>query len=206
MKVHGPFDPDPGVPPTILLHEPGFELPSSFPEAKPGPIDAWCDYTRKRLFLTTLPGKKSMERANLVREMVVFFHCLRYGNPMPHWLCVGEGELALERTLIGKDFPYVSTARHAALPRNPQSFVNVIRSLEEENHISFVHHALVYTALFHTGDRRVRDAFKKYIAEYHRTGDWELAADKHLLSLDQEALRNAALQLVQKRIKSAKKK
>jgi hypothetical protein len=146
-----------------------------------------------------------MERANLAREMALFFYSLRYGSPMPHWFCVGEGELALERTLTGKDLPYVSRGRHATLPQNPAPFAEVVMSLEDKNRIAFVHHSLVYTALFRSGEKMYKDAFKEFLETYLRTGDWDAAVEQHLFSLDQDALRKAAFNLVQKRLKPTKK-
>ena len=65
-------------------------------------------------------------------------------------------------------------------------------------------HALQYLAVFHHGPKKYRKAFKAFIAEACATGDFELARREHLLALDLEALRAAAIDYRLNKLKSAR--
>lgn len=203
-RIHGPLNIDEEWLPALLMHGPDADFFRLLPAGAPRNPYFYCDTLHKRLFCRSLPKRRTVERAVLAREMHRLFFVLRYGTEQPRWLCILEGEIAYERALTGKKLPTLSRGRYGALPRNPRTFAQVVETLMEENFLAFIHHCLVYGALFRGGDKAYRDAFQQFLDAFHETGDWKDACQKHLLSLDPEALREAAARMVQKKLKPRK--
>ena len=194
VRFHGAFTPEPDRPAVVLLFPPGKGPVRSGDGGGTG-----FDEKKVRLLACTVPPKRSMERALLAREATRFFYTLRYGNLLPLWISVGEGEIALERARTGRALPWVTRDRLDRL-RGAKilPFVRLTGGLEKEDLAAFTDLSFLYCTLFHEGSRKLRKAFLACLKAFHKTGDWDTAEEEHLLSLDPEALRKEAVTLAKK--------
>jgi hypothetical protein len=204
-KIHGPLHVDEDWYPAFLLQAKGEGGLDSLPDYAPDDFDFWCENLEKRVYCCKTPSRKEpLETGLFMRQLYELFHTTRHGNLDPHWLCMGECELALERARTGKDLPLLSESRMNALPRTPLPFNEVATTLADRDYGSFAHHCVVYLALFRKGDKLYQDAYKKFMHDLCTFGDWEAATAYHLLSLDQKAMQEEAARVVSKVLRAKK--
>lgn len=146
--------------------------------------------TEARLYAVPVEKGDEAAKAAFAREAYQLMHLRRYGGSHPRWLFVGEGTLVWSEQLAGESLPKVAGGLHADIPLG--RLVPFATLVADSEHPLWSKQVFAYVALFHDGPRAYRAAFKSFLKDFQETGDWELAQETHLLSLDQEKLREAA--------------
>jgi hypothetical protein len=140
-------------------------------------------------------------RAVLVRETRRALIAQTFGGTAPFWLYCGESFLAWTEARTGKPAPSVPEG-FPSLSMKKFDDLAAYASAEGDTQEQF----FLYTAFFVCGPRLYRDAFAAFLKDAAATGDCESAQKKHLLSLDQEKLRDAAQKFAEKDLKPVKPK
>jgi hypothetical protein len=103
---------------------------------------------------------------------------------------VGEGRLAWSEERTGQRVPRVSEAIFNDLPSNPVAFAELVGTPRDKTgEDAFRNAALAYVLFFRAGPAKYRKAYESFRAELATTRNERRATEAHLLSLDQEKMR-----------------
>jgi hypothetical protein len=140
-------------------------------------------------------------RSVLVREARRAFIAQTFAGTAPFWLYCGESFLAWMEARSGRPAPSVLEGFPSLYMKKFDDLAAYASAEGDTQEQMFV-----YTAFFVCGPRLYRDAFAAFLKDVAATGDCDSAQKKHLLSLDQDKLRDAAQKFAEKDLKPVKPK
>jgi len=154
-----------------------------------GKLDYESDLLGGRIFAVPLDRGDPAQRGLAAAAMADLFHLQVHGSRNPLWLLAGERTLALSEAYTGKKIPYLPRRTRDALQRPGVTFRELLSwEGDTDRWEEYARISAAYVALFRGGPRRCRKAFAGFRAELLENGDWEAAATKHILALDQDEL------------------
>lgn len=150
-----------------------------------------------------LPQETGIPLAELRRSVWRVFHMQCFG-PHPEWMMAMESWAEWMEASCGKSLPWVPAGAHEPLPDGPSPldylFAGSYASVSGDRPTM-----TAYLGLFRCGPKPYQDAWKSFLAEMRRSGDWR-EAEKILRALDPaktvaaaEAFRAKSLKVVQEK-------
>jgi len=150
--------------------------------------DSWFCYDTGRLFACLPDTANSGNSVVLFHAAGYFLHTQRYGTFQPYWMAAGEGLVIGSRVDTGKGLPSIHYLYREGMPAEPLSLERLSDPDEEIEDRGY--QGLAWVAFFRGGPSRYRKAYDAFVKEFDETGDWRTAMETHLLSLDQEQMRD----------------
>ncbi len=160
----------------------------------------FVDGPGKRLLAVPYQRPGSRAEAALAWGVTWILLIERYGNLEPVWAWRGEQRLAWFRILTGKRAPYVTEAWRSQKVTLGKTLAG-LEELRVSRFQEYQSHGEAYALLFRAGPARYRRAYKAFLGDYARIGDYKAALETRLLSLDQDQLVRDLREFVEKKLK-----
>ncbi len=141
--------------------------------------------------LAVVPIKDVKAQATMAMCFALVLHSQAYSLLVgTSWVSAGEGWLAHFEATAGKPFPAVAASLAAEIPASLRPLAGLVA--QKDLSMQDALQAMVYLAFLRTGAKPYADGFARYVKDVRAGANPADAAAKHLLSLDQGALRAAA--------------
>ena len=148
------------------------------------------------LFTVPLKERGDRDRAQFVHLTTDALLWEIYGGFVPLWLTVGERKVWEQLDLTKKKLPKVEKDFLETVKVNLK--FEELASKKEIPADDYWAECFAYVSMFHAGPKDYRAAFQAFLADYKKTGDSDAALQKHLLSIDQNEMREDVLAWIKK--------
>ncbi|MCA8955531.1 MAG: hypothetical protein KDC87_05625 [Planctomycetes bacterium] len=195
-RVHGSRWVDDREPVAVLVHA---DAAGHRPYLSDGasPLEVLGQVLPGRVLTVPDRGPGSEMRRELGRELASVVLDLDYDLVADPWMQCGEQTVAGMAAQTGKAFPFAPRDVLAKLPPLQWTLKELIGHKQLFEPISRMHCAY-YVLLFQNGPAEYRKAYAAFLADLRTTTAQNAATAKHLLVLDQDKMRDAAIKLLQR--------
>jgi hypothetical protein len=198
LRRHGPLPPERIRPLQIVVHRKRADARPVSPEVAAANGNTFMDHFHARLYTVT-PTARDAE-ADIVSALHILWYVRRYGSHEPWWFYRGERQVSLCEAECGKRLPWISPYVARNQPAGLECFETLLTTPGTEL-ADFDWHAFSYLAFFMNGPEPYRAAFRAFQAEFQASGDWKLAQERHLLSMNQSRMRADAQDFCARRLR-----
>lgn len=202
-REHGPL-PKSDTPLVVLVHASRAQGAKLDPSVGERQDDFHAKVWERRLFAVPFPKENVDQAKDLAGAATDLLFVAKYGDWRPGWISAGERALASAEVRTGKPLPSLDEGYLGWYSTLKFHKISELEALREKDADGWYPEAFFYVAALREG--KYRKQYQAFLADYAETADGPGAYERHVASINEDDLIEAANHYIATRIKEVKRK